>query len=136
MHFGHANGFSRLYHAFFGWGFILGCGAYEWSSFLGRHPGWFGHFVLMCSSLTFLFHMENTSSFILLIYFGRFQHINYAGMKGHYESKIMGVFSGPFKKVSSSTIDILWWYRPSFYRRLCPFCFSRELGFGGSVFVF
>jgi hypothetical protein len=56
-------------------------------------------------------------------------------MRGHYESKIMGVFSGPLKKASSSTIDILWWYRPSFYGRLCPFYFSRELGFGGFVFV-
>jgi hypothetical protein len=56
-------------------------------------------------------------------------------MWGHYGSKIMGVFSRPFSKVSSSTIDILWWYKSSFYGGLCPICFFRELGFGGFVFV-
>jgi len=72
LHFGHkwfthigcANGFSRLCHAFFGQGFILGCGTYQWSSFPGKHLSCFGHFVLKCSSSMFLFHMGSTSFFL------------------------------------------------------------------------
>jgi len=56
-------------------------------------------------------------------------------MWGHYGSRIMGVFSRPFKKASSLTTDILWWYRPSLYGGLCPIYFYRELGFGGSVIM-
>jgi hypothetical protein len=56
-------------------------------------------------------------------------------MWGHYGSMSMGVFLGPFSEVSYSTTDIFWWYRPSFYGGLCPICFSKELGFGGPVFV-
>jgi len=65
-------------------------------------------------------------------------------MWGHYRSRIVGVFSGsktmgvflgPLGKGLGLTTNILWWYKPSFYGRLCPICFSRELGFGGSVFV-
>jgi hypothetical protein len=88
----------------------------------------------MCSSSTFLFHIKNTF-FFLLVSFNRFWQANYAGMWEHYGSKIMGVFSGPLSKVLGSTIDILWWYRPSFYGGLCPIFFSRELGFGGFIFV-
>jgi hypothetical protein len=56
-------------------------------------------------------------------------------MLRHNGFRIMGVFSRPLKEASSSTIDILWWYRPSFYGRLCPIYFLRELGFSGSIFV-
>jgi hypothetical protein len=70
-HFWCANGFLRLCHAFFGWNFIVGRGAYQWSSSHGRCLGCFGHFVLMCNLATFLFYMENTS--FLLVSFGKFQ---------------------------------------------------------------
>ncbi len=136
MHFGCASGFSELCHAFFGWGFILRHGAYWWSSSPRRCLGCFGHFFLVCSSLTFLFHTDNTSSFFLHVSFGGFQHENYASMWGHHGSRIMGVFSGPLREVSNLTTNILWWYRPSLYGRLCPICFSRELGSNGSIFVF
>jgi hypothetical protein len=56
-------------------------------------------------------------------------------MWGHYGFKITGVFLGPLSKASGSTTDIFWWYKPSFYGRLCPICFFRELGFGGSIFM-
>jgi hypothetical protein len=55
---------------------------------------------------------------------------------GHYGFRIMGVFLGPFSEALGLTINILWWYRPSLYERLCPICFFKEFGFGGSVFVF
>jgi len=127
-HFGCANGFSGLCHAFFGWSFISRHGVYQWYSCPGTHLGCFGHFVFMCSSLTFLSHMDNTS-FLFVVF-------SYVSMWGHYGSRIMGVFLKPLSKASSSTIDILLWYMPSLYERLCPICFSRELGSGGSVFVF
>jgi hypothetical protein len=47
----------------------------------------------------------------------------------------MRVLSRPLNKALGSTIDILWWYRPSLYGGLCPIYFSRELGFGGFVFA-
>jgi hypothetical protein len=50
-------------------------------------------------------------------------------MWGHYRSRIMGIFLGSFNKALGSTINIFWWYRPSFYGGLCPICFSRELSF-------
>jgi hypothetical protein len=56
-------------------------------------------------------------------------------MRGHYGSRIVGVFSKPLNEVSNLTTDILWWYRPSFYGGLCPIYFYRELSFGGSIFV-
>jgi hypothetical protein len=83
--------------------------------------------------LTFLFH-TNIVSFFLLISFGRFRQKNYAYIWGHYGFKIVGVFSKPLSKVLGSTFNILWWYRPSFYGRLCPIYFSRELGSSGFVF--
>ncbi len=135
-HFGCVSGLLRFGHTFFGWGFILGYGAYEQSSFPGRLPSCFGHFVFMCSSSTFLFDMDNTSSFFFFVSFGGFWWESYACIWGHYGSKIMGVFSGPLSEALNLTTDIIWWYRPSFNRKLCPVCFSRELGFGGSVFVF
>jgi hypothetical protein len=62
-------------------------------------------FVFMCTSSTFLSHIDNTS-FFLPIFFGEFWQESYACMWGHYGSRIMGVFLGPFGKVSGSTIDI------------------------------
>jgi hypothetical protein len=67
--------------------------------------------------------------------FWRVSKGSYACMWGHYGSKIMGIFSRPLSKPSSSTTDILWWYKLFLYGRLCPICFSRELDFGGSIFV-
>jgi hypothetical protein len=100
------NGFLRLCHTFFEWGFILGCGTYWWFFSFGKCPSCFGHSIFMCNSLTFLFHMDNTS-FFLIVSFGKFRQKNYASMCPHYRSKIMGVFLGPLSKASSSTIDIL-----------------------------
>jgi hypothetical protein len=71
MHFGCANGFSKLCHKFFEWSFISKRGTYSWSSSPGRRPCCFGHFVLVCSSLTFLCHTDNTS-FFLHVFFGKF----------------------------------------------------------------
>jgi hypothetical protein len=135
MHFGCASGFSKLCHVVFGRGFILGCGTYRWSSSLGKHQGCFGHFVLMCSLWTFLSHMDNISSSFFHVSCGVFWQKSYVDMWRHWGSRIMRVFLGPLNKVSSSTTNIFWWYRPSFYRGLCPICFSRELGFGGFVFM-
>ncbi len=129
-----ASGFSGLCHAFFGRGFILGRGAYWWSSFLKRCPHCFGRFVFMCSLSTFLFHMNNTSFSFLIISFGGFWQ-SYVSMCGHYGFRIMGIFLGPFNEALSSIIDILWWYRAYFYGGLCPIYFYRELGIGGSIFV-
>jgi hypothetical protein len=53
----------------------------------------------------------------------------------HYGSKIVGVLLGPLSEASCLTIDILWWYRPSFYGGLCPIYFSRELDSNGYIFV-
>jgi hypothetical protein len=39
-------------------------------------------------------------------------------------------FQGPLAR-----LDILWWYRPSLYGRLCPIYFFKELSFSGFVFV-
>jgi hypothetical protein len=64
-----------------------------------------------------------------------FRQESYASMWGHYGSRIMGVFSGPLNEALGSTIDILWWYKPSFYGGLSPIYFSRELDFSGSIFV-
>jgi hypothetical protein len=120
MHFGCGNGFLGLCHSFFGWSFISGCYAYRWSSSPKRCPGCLGHFVLVCGSSTFLFHIDNMFFFFLPISFNEFQQENYTGMWGHYGSKTMGVFSGPLSEVLSSTTNILSWYRPFFYGGLCP----------------
>ncbi len=133
-HFGCANGFSWLCHTFFGCGFILRRGAYRWSPSPRRRPRCFWHFVLMCSSLIFLSHTNNTS-FFLPISFGGFQQESYAGMCGHYGSRIMGVFSRPFSKVLGFTTNIFWWYKPLLYGLLCPIYFHGELAYGGSIFV-
>jgi hypothetical protein len=74
------------------------------------------------------------SSF-LPIYFGEFQQESCASLWGHYRSKIVGVFSRPLSKALGSTTNILWWYKLSLYRRLCPICFSKELGSNDSIFV-
>ncbi len=143
LHFGHkwlthfrwAGEFSELCHSFFGSSFILRHDAYQWSSSLRKRPSWFGHFVFMCNSSTFLSHTDNTFFFFLHVFFGKLWQENYAGMWRHYRSMIMGVFSGPLKKVSNLTADILWWYKPSPYGGLCPIYFSRELNFSDSIFV-
>jgi hypothetical protein len=106
MHFGHrwlkhfkcVNEFSKLCHTFFVWSFISGCGAYQWFSSLGGHLGYFGHVVLICNSLTFYFHTDNTSFFFLSISFGEFQQKNYACMWRHYGFKIMEIFLRPLNK--------------------------------------
>jgi hypothetical protein len=67
-HFGCANGFSKLYHAFLGWGLISRCGAYWWFFSYGKHTSYFGHFVFMCHSSTFLFH-SNSISFSSFMFF-------------------------------------------------------------------
>ncbi len=71
MHYGCANGFLRLCHTFLKWGFILKHGAYRWSSSPRRRWSCFGHFVFMCNSLTFLFHMDSTSFLSLLANFNK-----------------------------------------------------------------
>ncbi len=106
MHLRCASGFSRLCHAFFGWSFISKCGTYQWSSSLGRHLSCLGHFVLMCNSLSFLSHMD-TTSFLLFIYFGKFRQESYLSMWGHYGSRIVIIFLGPFNEVLSLTTIIL-----------------------------
>jgi hypothetical protein len=90
----------------------------------------------MCYSSSFLFHLNNTSFFFLLVSFGEFQQDNYVGMWGHYGSMVMGIYLGPFSGLSGSIIDIFWWYRPFIYRGLCPICFLKKLGFKDSIFVF
>jgi hypothetical protein len=60
-HFGSTNGFLGLFHALFGWNFILKCDAYWWSSSPRRHPCCYGHFVFKCSLSTFLSNMDNIS---------------------------------------------------------------------------
>jgi hypothetical protein len=57
-------------------------------------------------------------------------------MWGHYESKVMRVYLKPLSEAIGPTTDILWWYRPFIYGRLCPFVVLRNLHFGGSIFVF
>ncbi len=47
----------------------------------------------------------------------------------------MGVYSRPLCRVSNPITNILWWYVLFIYGGLCPICFSRELGFGGSIFA-
>jgi hypothetical protein len=90
----------------------------------------------MCSSLTFLFHMDNTSFLFLLISFGRFRQESYVGMWGHYGSKIVGIFLGPLSEVLGLTTNIFWWYKLYFYGGLCPICFSMESSSSVFVFVF
>ncbi len=133
MHFGCANEFLGLYHACFLWGFALRCGTYWWFSSPGRCPDYFGHFVFMYSSSTFLSHRIIPP--FLCVSFGKFWQENYASMWGHYGSRIMKIFSRPLNKVSCLITDILWWYKPFLYGGLCPIYFSRELDYNGFVFV-
>ncbi len=125
--------FKTLSCIFFGWVFFSTCGAYQWFSSLGKCIGCIGHFFLMCHSSTFLFHSNSTS--FLFVSFGKFQQKHFAGMWGHYGSRVMGVYLGPLNKALGPTTNHLWWYMPFIYKELCPICFSRELGFVGSVFV-
>ncbi len=143
LHFGHrwfthfkcASEFSRLCHTFFRWRFILGRGAYQWSSSLRGHTSYFEHFVFMCCSLTFLSYLDNTSFFFLHVSFGEFWQESYACMWEHYGSMVMEVYLWPFNMVSSLITNLLWWYKPFFHGKLCHICFFKELGFGGFVFV-
>jgi hypothetical protein len=64
----HFSGFLRFCHTFFGSSFNIEHGAYWWSSYLGKHIGCIGHYVFMCHLSTFLSHLNNTSSFFLLIF--------------------------------------------------------------------
>jgi hypothetical protein len=57
-------------------------------------------------------------------------------MRGHYGSKVFGIYSKPLNEALGSTTNLLWWYRPFIYGRLCPICFSNELGYGGSISMF
>ncbi len=126
LHFGHkwftyfrcANGFSGLCHTFFGWGFISGCGAYQWSFFFGRHKSCIGHFAFMCGLLTFLSHLDSTS--FLHLFLGEFQHESYVGLWRHYGSKVMG---GPLSEVLGPTTNLFWWYKLFIYGGLCPILF-------------
>jgi hypothetical protein len=43
-------------------------------------------------------------------------------MRGHYGSRIAGVFSGPLSEVSCLIIDIFWWYKVSM-EDYAPFVF-------------
>jgi lipid-A-disaccharide synthase-like uncharacterized protein len=48
----------------------------------------------------------------------------------------MGVYSKPFNKALSPTIDLLWWYESLIYGTLCRIYLFKELGFGDSIYVF
>ncbi len=134
-HFGCANGFSQLCHAFFERGFILWHGIYWWSSSFGIHTCCFGHFIFMCRSSTFLFHSNNISFFFLHVFFGGFWQKNYVSMWVHYGLRVMKVYSKPFNETLCLTTNLLWWYRPSFYGGLCANYFAKELGFSDSIFM-
>jgi len=56
-------------------------------------------------------------------------------MWGHYGSKVMGVYSGPFSGVLGLIINFLWWYKLFIYGKWCIVCFSMELGFNGFIYV-
>jgi hypothetical protein len=84
----------------------------------------------MCCSPIFFFTWIVPLSF--LFFFGKFQQESFVGMWKHYGSWVI-IYLGPLNGVSSSTSDLLWWYRPLIYGRLCPIYLSRELGFGGFV---
>ncbi len=101
-HFGCANGYLRLCHAFFGWGFISGHGTYRWSSSFGKRPSCIGHFVFMRHMLTFFLHSNNSSLFFLAS-FGEFQQKNFISMWKHYEFWVMGIYSRPLDGTSSPT---------------------------------
>jgi hypothetical protein len=95
------------------------------------------HFLLMCSSSTFLSHSDNTSFFSLPISFSMFQHESYVSMWGHYGCKILEVFSRPFNEVSSLTTNILWCIGLLSMKDCAPSTFlrtpSKELGSSGFV---
>jgi hypothetical protein len=40
--------------------------------------------------------------------------------------RVMGVYSKPLNEALGSTIDLLWWYKPFIYGRLCPIWFWRS----------
>jgi hypothetical protein len=141
LHFGHrwlthfkcANGFSKLFHAFFRCNFILGHGAYQWSSSLARCTSCIVHFVFMCRSLTFLSHLDNPSFLFLPISFDKFRQESYVGMWGHYGLKVMRIYSGLVNGALGPTANFLWWYRLFICGKLYPIYFSREFGFGGFI---
>jgi len=81
--------------------------------------------------INFFFHLNNSS--FSLISFGEFRQV--VGMWKHYGSWVI-IYLGLLNGVSSSASDLLWWYRPFIYGRLCPIYLSKELGFGGFVSMF
>ncbi len=74
--------------------------------------------------------------FFPFFFFDKFWQESYTCMWRHYGTKVMWVYLGIFSGVSSPTSNLLWWYRFFIYGGLCPICFSRELGFGGSISMF
>jgi hypothetical protein len=48
----------------------------------------------------------------------------------NHQSRVMGIHLG------HQAPNFFWWYRLFICGRLCPICFSKELCFGGSIFVF
>jgi hypothetical protein len=78
--------------------------------------------------------MDNTF-FFLFVFSGRFWQENYVSMWGHYGSRIVIIFLRPFSETSCSIINILWWYKPSFYGGLCPIYFFGESNSNGSIFM-
>ncbi len=64
-----------------------------------------------------------TSFVFLPLSLNKFWQENYASMGGHYGFRIVGIFLGPLRETSGSTTNILWWYRFSLYRGLCPIHF-------------
>jgi hypothetical protein len=90
----------------------------------------------MCSSSTFLSHTYNIFFFLPSYLFWWVLTRELCRYGDIMVPEFVGVFLGPLNEASGSTINILWWYRPSFYGGLCPICFCGELGSSGSVFVF
>ncbi len=126
MHFGCASGFLGLCHTFFGWRSTLRCGAYWWFASLGKWLGYFGHFVLMCNSSTFLCHMDKPpSSFLFFL-----TDFNKKVMQVSWES-----FQGPLARCHAWLLISFGGISLFFNGGLCPICFFNELGSGGFIFV-
>ncbi len=87
------------------------------------------------SLINLLISFKQYFFFFFHVFFGRFQQKSYESMRKHYGSKVMGVHLRPVSGMLSLIIDPFWWYKPFIYERVCPICFSRELSFGGSIFM-
>ncbi len=134
-HFGCANGFSKFCHVFFRRCFFSRCDAYWWFFSLVKHPSYIRHFVIMRHLSTFYIIRTLFPSFSFLSFSECVDKRVYVGVWGHYGSRVVVVYSWPFNEVPNLTINLLWWYKPFIYGRLCPIYFSRELSFGDSIFV-